>query len=200
MKLINICSVPFWTTEVPFFQENKDKILNLIKEVKEQYPSVTKYNVNGYQSPPVLHYLNELNFLHDFVCSISNKAAKDLNFVDCEIGLTSSWVNINDSKECIITEHTHNAIFSGVFFLNIPEDSGVFVIRNPGINSMWEGSELVSEKNQYTSKFIKIEPKEGTIILFPSYLPHSVESNLHDGERITISFDVVAYPKNNQLK
>ena len=42
---------------------------------------------------------------------------------------------------------------------------------------------------------IRIEPVEGNIILFPSYLPHSVETNNHDEERISISFNLIALPK-----
>ncbi|NBW70846.1 MAG: hypothetical protein EBR32_05505, partial [Bacteroidetes bacterium] len=42
---------------------------------------------------------------------------------------------------------------------------------------------------------IKIEPEEGSIVIFPSYLPHLVEPNNHDDERISISFNVIALPK-----
>jgi ectoine hydroxylase-related dioxygenase (phytanoyl-CoA dioxygenase family) len=41
---------------------------------------------------------------------------------------------------------------------------------------------------------LKIEPEEGSLIIFPSYLPHSVEPNKHDEERISISFNVLALP------
>ena len=54
---------------------------------------------------------------------------------------------------------------------------------------------LTSQKNQFTGESIRIEPIEGNIILFPSYLPHSVETNNHDDERISISFNVIALPK-----
>ena len=40
-----------------------------------------------------------------------------------------------------------------------------------------------------------IEPEEGSILFFPSYLPHSVTTNNHDEERISISFNVIALPK-----
>ena len=51
------------------------------------------------------------------------------------------------------------------------------------------------KKNQFTGESIRIEPLEGNIILFPSYLPHSVETNNHDEERISISFNIIALPK-----
>ena len=60
---------------------------------------------------------------------------------------------------------------------------------------MWKGCDLVSQKNQFTGQSIRIEPVEGNIILFPSYLPHSVETNDHDEERISISFNIITLPK-----
>ena len=42
---------------------------------------------------------------------------------------------------------------------------------------------------------MRIEPEEGSIILFPSYIPHSVETNSHDDERISISFNLMVLPE-----
>jgi uncharacterized protein (TIGR02466 family) len=60
---------------------------------------------------------------------------------------------------------------------------------------LWEGSSLTARKNEFTAERISISPVEGNIILFPSYLPHSVETNSHDEERISISFNLIAVPK-----
>jgi len=35
-----------------------------------------------------------------------------------------------------------------------------------------------------------MEPEEGDLLLFPSYLYHAVEENLSDNNRIVISFNV----------
>ena len=35
-----------------------------------------------------------------------------------------------------------------------------------------------------------ISPKEGALVLFPSYLDHSVNENLSNEERIVISFNI----------
>jgi uncharacterized protein (TIGR02466 family) len=71
------------------------------------------------------------------------------------------------------SEHVHGDVFSGVFYLKAPEESGKLVLQNPAINRMWNGCALTSQKNQFTGESIRIEPVEGNIILFPSYLPTS---------------------------
>ena len=123
------------------------------------------------------------------------KAVADLDFIECDVALTEAWLNVNDSRQCMNTQHVHGEVFSGVFYLQAPEGSGKLSIVNPGINRMWKGGELISQKNNSQEKLFVLNPVEGNIILFPSYLPHSVETNDHDEERISISFNIIALPK-----
>ena len=195
MNLMPIYSVPLWQSEYPEFDEHKEIFLNAVKEYKEQNPSVQKSNIAGYHSPETLQGVKELCPLFEYLCQLGFKAVGDLDFVDCDIALTSAWLNINDTRQCMNNEHIHGDVFSGVFYLQAPKESGKLVLQNPAINKMWNGCALTAQKNQFTGESIRIEPVEGNIILFPSYLPHSVETNNHDEERISISFNLIALPK-----
>ena len=123
------------------------------------------------------------------------KLCADMDFIDCDVAMTSAWLNVNDSRQCMNAEHVHGDVFSGVFYLSAPQESGKLCVVNPGLNRMWAGIPLVSQKNQFTGEKIKLEPEDGNIILFPSFLPHSVETNNHDEERISISFNLIVLPK-----
>ena len=197
MNLMGIYSVPLWQSEYPEFEEHKEIFLSAIRTYKEQNPTkeTALSNVAGYQSPDTLHLVGELRPLFEYICQMGFKACADLDFIDCDIAMTSAWLNINDSRQCMNSEHVHGEVFSGVFYLSAPEESGKLTIANPGINRMWKGCSLVNQKNQFTGETIKIEPVEGNIILFPSYIPHSVETNNHDEERISISFNLIALQK-----
>lgn len=197
MNLVPIYSIPLWQSEYPEFEEHKEIFLTTVKEYKKQNPSkeIPKSNVFGYQSPSTLQGVSELRPLFEYICQMGFKASADLDFIDCDIAITEAWLNINDSRQCMNTEHVHGDTFSGVFYLKTPEESGKLSIRNPGINRMWQGCHLTSEKNQFTGETIRLEPIEGNIILFPSYVPHYVETNNHDEERISISFNMIALPK-----
>lgn len=195
MNLISIYSVPLWTSEYTEFEEHKEIFLAEVKTYKEKNPSIQKSNIFGYHSPETLQELPELKPLFEYICQLAFNACVDLNFIECDIAITSAWLNINDSRQCMNSEHVHGEVFSGVFYLQVPEGSGTLVLQNPGINRMWDGCKLTSQKNQFTGESIRIEPIEGNILLFPSYIPHSVETNNHDGERISISFNIIALPK-----
>ena len=194
---MQIYSVPLWQSEYPEFDEHKEIFLNAIKTFKEENPTkeIPRSNVAGYQSPETLHHVAELRPLFEYICQMAFRAAADLDFIECDIALTSAWLNVNDSRQCMNSEHVHGDVFSGVFYLQAPEGSGKLSLVNPGINRMWDGCKLVNQKNQFTGESIRIEPVEGNIILFPSYISHSVETNNHDEERISISFNLIALPK-----
>lgn len=197
MELMPIYSVPLWTSDYPDFEEHKEIFLKVVKTYKEQNSTkeTPRSNIFGYQSPDTLHGVPELRPLFEYICQIGFKAVADLDFIDCDIAMTSAWLNVNDTRQCMNSEHVHGEVFSGVFYLQAPEESGKLVLQNPAINRMWKGCALTSQKNQFTGESIRIEPIEGNILLFPSYLPHSVETNNHDEERISISFNLIAFPK-----
>ncbi len=196
MELVPIYSTPVWMDVFPDFEEHKDNFLSCVRDFKKTNPkSEDKSNVNGFQSSFTLQTQEELAPLFNYVCGMATQATKDLNFVETDVFLTHAWVNFNDSRECMNIEHVHGETFSGVFYLKIPENSGRLVLNNPGINRLWNGCNLTQSKNQFTGEMMKIEPEEGSIILFPSYLPHFVETNRHDDERISISFNIIALPK-----
>ena len=196
MNLMPIYSVPIWQSEYPEFEEHKEVFLTAVKEYKEQNSTKeTRSNIAGYHSPSTLQGVEELRPLFEYICQMGFKAVADLDFVDCDIALTEVWLNVNDSRQCMNSEHVHGDVFGGVFYLQAPEESGKLVLQNPAINKMWNGCSLTSQKNQFTGESIRIEPVEGNIVLFPSYLPHSVETNNHDEERISIAFNLIALPK-----
>ena len=195
MNLIPAFSTPIWQSEYPDFEEHKELFLKSIREYKEKNPSVQKTNIKGYQSQGTLHLVDELRPLFNHICGLIFKCTSDLEFIECDAAITSAWLNVNDSRECMNHEHIHGDIFSGVFYLKVPDGSGKLSFTNIGLNKMWKGCDLVERKSQYTADFIKIDPVEGNIFMFPSYLPHSVEMNDHEDERISISFNIIVLPK-----
>lgn len=196
MELLPIFSIPVWMSVFPDFEKYKDSFITCVRNFKEKNPQgELKSNICGYQSPSSLQGEEELRPLFQYVCEIAIYAVKDLNFIDNNIFLTHAWVNFNDSRSCMNSEHIHGEVLSGVFYLKVPSESGKFVLSNPGLNRLWAGCSLINEKNQFTAERMRIEPEEGSIILFPSYLPHSVETNNHDDERISISFNLMVLPE-----
>ena len=87
-------------------------------------------------------------------------------------------------------EHVHtNTTLVGVYYVAVPEraSGGELTLVDPragrlATRTMWDTSTL------------SIRPEPGLLVLFPSFLPHRVDSLVSDGPRISINFDVTLRP------
>ena len=116
------------------------------------------------------------------------------------------WVNINE-KATLHRPHIHNqSTFSGVFYVKLPtpdkesfndEKKSSFIEFIDPRNSV-EGFANNIPEFRNSSPFkpqITIEPKEGNLIIFPSWLMHWVYPNPHSDSRISISFNLMLSKK-----
>tara|TARA_B100001248_G_scaffold177178_1_gene134588 strand:+ start:973 stop:1581 length:609 start_codon:yes stop_codon:yes gene_type:complete len=110
-------------------------------------------------------------------------------YVPGKVNLTEMWAIINKKNNFNI-EHTHpNNYLSAAYYVKAPENCGSFIVTNP--NSVSRERITASErKTEFNRNIAQIKPKEGDLLLFPAYLPHSVGMNLSDEDRIVISFNV----------
>jgi hypothetical protein len=110
------------------------------------------------------------------------------------------WANIN-YLSAHNKPHTHpNSFFSGVYYVKTPNDCGRLTLEDPRPGPQ----HLMPVKKPGTLpkdfwKTLFIEPKEGRLIIFPSWLWHSVEENKSFNDRISVSFLIIFYLKETQL-
>ena len=120
------------------------------------------------------------NFAKSFQIDFGKHGLKRIN----------SWGNLQ-KKGNYIKEHRHNNTqFSGVFYLQTPENSGdiIFTTRNATwINSYWEPSLTgYDDLNSFEKRF---SPQQCGIFLFPAHLDHYVTPSHSEEERYSISFN-----------
>lgn len=204
VDLLQAFVTPVWVTQYPDFAKHKKKFLSCVNSIrKKDKEGVIVSNVNGYQSRDVLTQYPQFTPLFDFVIhEVVRRAVDDLMFKACSGVVTSAWANFNDSREAVNTLHCHGDTFSGVFYLQTPEDSGKLILQNESYNPLWEGIHMTENINQYTAKVLNINPVEGELFLWCSHIPHFVLPNRHDKSRISIAFNVKCFineQKSNEI-
>lgn len=100
------------------------------------------------------------------------------------------WININ-KKYSYNTIHDHtNSYFSGVFYVKALHNSGKINFFNPlKVHKFFFSEEYINNYNNFTSSIWNYDPEPCKLILFPSWIEHSVDQNLSDSDRISISFN-----------
>ena len=118
--------------------------------------------------------LRKLNPLFNYICEMAMCSFHklDITMNQCPV-ISGSWLNVNHNRGCINHINCHGGVLSGVFYLKVPENSGKLVFHNQGINELWEGYVHIKDYNKITTQLSLVEPFEGDLILFPSYLPLS---------------------------
>lgn len=124
----------------------------------------------------------------------AGKLSLDLRFAGC-------WFQIQNGQ-AFHDVHTHgNCSWSGVYYVQIDdakqraahaslgELNGA--TRFYGPYSQFQAGAYMDMGNAYLQKnTIDIQPEEGMLVLFPSYLPHKAMAYEGDKDRIILSFNV----------
>lgn len=106
------------------------------------------------------------------------------------LNVFTSWLNTFD-KDQVIGLHEHGYqpnTFSGCYYHKVPKDSGniQFKSTNPFVISF-------PHKADNYSNIVSVEPENGMILLFPSWLMHKVLPNKTNETRISLAFNIEFY-------
>jgi len=109
--------------------------------------------------------------------------------------ISNMWFTISKPKNQHHTRHIHpNCLLSGIFYVNSPKGCAVTTFYNPN-----PAQEVLrpnyTSPHRYTDKSRWIDSQQGRMVIFPSWLPHSVEEGLEqedpNDERIALAFNIM---------
>ena len=106
-----------------------------------------------------------------------------------ELKITGMWTIINPSQASNARHIHSNNFISAAYYVKAPEDSGEIVFYDPRAANEIR-SPIINTPNKLNSNTFSVSPQEGLLVLFPSYLHHSVNINKSTKERIVISFNI----------
>ena len=190
---------PIWTKVIDNFSEINSKMNKYIQDLQLQNPKgKIKSNMLGWHSENFNLQDSEVKFFLESISININKAINDMGW-DLEkniINITSMWSIIN-KKDASNARHTHsNNYISAAYYVEAPENCGDIIFYDPRDERIVR-KPVIKNLNDLNSEVINITPKNGMLVLFPSYLHHSVDFNKSDKNRIVISFNIDMIPKNN---
>ena len=101
--------------------------------------------------------------------------------------VTDFWVNIFGKGHAQDVHRHPNSIISGIYYVQAPEDAGSLVLHAPADDELMPPVERSNPLNSGTQLW---QPVAGQMLLFRSWLRHSVMPNRSDEERISVAFDI----------
>ena len=141
-----------------------------------------------FQTRNDLHELPEFAPLTESIRAAARTALEMLEASYEELSITGCWANVQ-RRNSTFRMHSHpNNFLSGVYYVRAPKDSGCLVFRKRVLGEIVPLFKVANPLNEVTHAR---QPEEGMMLLFPSWLEHSVERNKSDALRISISFNLM---------
>lgn len=158
----------------------------LITEVLEQVKE-SDYKLNAANSQTIVD-----DFFHsklfDWFDSCIELTKSDIQIPKCiTLPITICWAN-KTSKLQSQQLHAHgNSFMSGIFYLTDGHEGGdtIFTCNNP----WFEYYKWIRWSDHLNTINFKYTPKKGTLLLFPSYMPHRVTPVKDTNIRYSIAFN-----------
>lgn len=180
---------PLFSTPVVKCKLNHTLDLNYLESI-----DYILYGNSGYRS------LNENILLDYYFQDLKKQIEYALNaflfdamhFTQGKIIHTGSWINLHTPGD-YAPKHNHtNSFYSGVFYLDVPKDSGKIWFSKSLSTSTYATSTIspdIKEFNVYNSNEFGFEVENNDLLLFPSHLIHEVDVNKSNSNRYSVAFN-----------
>ena len=164
------------------------KILTAIENMRREEPELRPGQ--GWQSDKNLHEREEFHDLVSCVDKLAKSALRFWRIGNSAIELTGCWANVL-GKGAAHKLHNHpNNFLSGVYYARTEPGADTINFHDPR-NQTGIIRPAVVELTAENTDQVVVSVENGTLLLFPAYLQHSVDANRSENERVSISFNLM---------
>lgn len=185
-------STPIWSSKIDNYEKVNNEMLNYINDLRKDDPDgVIRSNFKGWHSKDFdLKNKHSKNFIESIKKNI-NIALNDMNWdLDKQsVKINNLWAIVNEQGAWNQKHHHSNSDLSAAYYVSAYENCGDIVFYDPRPGPVYKHP-IAKSPNILNASVNSIKPEEGMLILFPSYLEHSVNPNLSNKKRIVISFNI----------
>jgi uncharacterized protein (TIGR02466 family) len=164
------------------------KILATLGNMRRDLPRLE--SGHGWQSEQTLHHREEFQ---DLVACVDNATRSILRFL--HIGhdafeITGCWATVL-ATGAAHKAHSHpNNYLSGAYYVRTHPGADTINFHDPRNQAGVIRPPVMKLTAENTDQVV-VKVTNGTLLLFPAYLEHSVDANTSEEERVSISFNIM---------
>lgn len=182
-------------TEVDRARHMNRRLMRAIERVRAETPngrpdSWASSVYTTLNSADQLHRMAEFAELHKIILqeAASFADALNINHRDFPLRVTDCWFNVYGPKDGQEIHHHANNILSGSYYVKAPAGCSGIMFHSPRADLMLVPP--LTGLNALNETIVEMPVREGILVLFPSWLKHSVRPSPTADERISISFNI----------
>lgn len=163
-------------------------IIHVLEETRRHLPRLEPGR--GWQSEQTLHERAELGELASCIADATTSILRFLRIGCEEFEITGCWATVL-AKGAAHRAHSHpNNFLSGAYYVRTQPGARSINFHDPRAQAAVLRPPVRELTAENTDQVV-VEVSNGTLLMFPSYLEHSVDANASEEERISISFNVM---------
>lgn len=147
----------------------------------------------SWQSAPRLHERADLGRLVARILDEAQRVLDHLKVGRAGLAITGCWANVS-ARGAGHRMHSHpNNYLSGVYYVRTQAGADTINFHDPRAQTAIvrpPTTELTADNADQ----VVVTVAAGTLLLFPAWLPHSVDPNRGDGARVSVSFNLMLSP------
>jgi len=163
-------------------------VRGLLSALRQSLPELKP--AEAWQSGHALHGRDELRELCDCVRGAAASVLQFLKIGDSAIEITGCWAN-HYAPGAAHRAHSHpNNYLSAVYYVRTSPGADTINFHDPrGQTGVIRPP--VTELTAANTDQVVVQVKNGTLLVFPSYLQHSVDANASGETRVSVSFNLM---------
>ena len=138
------------------------------KRVLEKYPKTKKILLDKFKKVALEDYKYENDFI-----------------------ITTSWFTKTLKDQSSLMHIHKNSFYSGVYYFDDYTDKSAPIIFHSPLHQFYDFDIVPSNWNIQNSSIWKIKPQKNLLLIFPSYLQHSIEKSIEDTTRYSLAFNII---------
>ena len=164
------------------------KVLATLETLRRDLPALEPDQ--GWQSEQALHLRDEFQELISCVNNATKSILRFLRMGQEALEITGCWATVL-AKGALHKAHSHpNNFLSGVYYVRVQPGADTINFHDPRRQTYVIRPPVVELTAENTDQVV-VRVTNGTLLMFPSYLEHSVDGNMSEEERISISFNIM---------
>ena len=180
---------PIYIKDIPNAEQLNKHLEDHIIRWSQNDSGERKTNAGGWHSKTDMNKKEEYNPLTRELFNMQEEIYQK-EHLSMKPACGNMWANVNYPK-CYNRPHIHpNSLFSGVYYVTAPKNSGNFMIYDPrpGVQMAMPNRKEGKIPPEHWRE-VHYAPIAGRRIMFPSWLWHEVKPNESNQTRISVSFN-----------
>lgn len=145
---------------------------------------------SGWQSGQDLHTKESLGELVQCINTMAEKIFEFLKIGHDGFEITACWANVLAAGASHKIHAHPNNYLSGIYYVHTFDGANTVNFHDPRAQTGVVRAPVTELTSGNTDQVV-VQVEDGTVLLFPAWLEHSVDANQSEQERISVSFNIM---------